>query len=136
MSGPAAARVLADTHVLLWLLGEPHRIPVATRDLLRDRSTDLWVSAVTAWEVATKHRVGKLPSAVPVVAAYDSYLSRLGARELAVTARHALLAGSMTWEHRDPFDRMLAAQAMIESVPLVTADAAFRTLPGLHVLWS
>lgn len=67
--------------------------------------------------------------------AFAEHLEGLNALELAVTSRHALDAGQLAWQHRDPFDRMLAAQAMVESAALVTADRAFADLPGVHVLW-
>ena len=66
---------------------------------------------------------------------YLDHLARLRARELPITSHHALTAGALNWGHRDPFDRVIAAQCMIESLPLVTADAALSTLPGLRIVW-
>lgn len=86
-------------------------------------------------EIATKHRLGKLGQADGLVAAYPSHLSRLGARELPITGAHALLAGGLAWDHRDPFDRMIAAQAMLEGLPVVTGDEALRALDGLATYW-
>jgi len=95
----------------------------------------LVVSAVSAWEIATKHRLGKLPQADALVGAYAHHLDRLGAERLPVTEDHALLAGRLPWPHRDPFDRMLAAQAMTESIPLVTNDSAFESIPSVARIW-
>lgn len=128
-------RVLLDTHVLLWVVLEPQKLSARADEVLADRSTDVLVSAATAWEIATKHRIGKLDTAADVVADYDGKLRTLGANELPVSARHALLGGGMTWAHQDPFDRLLAAQAVLESVPLVTRDPAFGEVPGVRVLW-
>lgn len=128
-------RVLLDTHALLWALTAPDELSPAARDLVADPSVELTVSAASAWELATKHRLGKLPHAEPLLFAFGSHLERLGARTLPVDDRHALLAGRLDWTHRDPFDRMLAAQAITESLPLVTADRAFAMLVGLHLLW-
>ncbi|MEJ7741412.1 MAG: PIN domain-containing protein [Nocardioidaceae bacterium] len=66
---------------------------------------------------------------------YEQHLDRLGVENISITAAHSLLAGSMEWPHRDPFDRMIAAQCMIDSLSLVTADEAFATLAGVRVLW-
>ena len=128
-------RLLLDTHALLWALLDPSRIPPATLDAVRAPSTELVVSAASAWEIATKHRLGKLDGARAVVLGYPDHLSRLRATELPVTGHHALVAGTLTWEHRDPFDRMIVAQAMIESIPVATGDRALAGFPGIHVGW-
>lgn len=128
-------RLLLDTHALLWALTEPARLPRTLRNTVQNRGTALLVSAATAWEIATKYRLGRLPAAEPLVLAYEENLVHLGAEELPVTARHALAAGSLAWEHRDPFDRMLAAQSILESVPLVSMDTAFTGLAGLRTVW-
>ncbi|MDJ0338364.1 type II toxin-antitoxin system VapC family toxin [Cryobacterium sp. PH31-O1] len=125
-------RLLLDTHALLWALRDPAQLSAEATALIRDPSNELIVSAATAWEIATKHRIGKLPDASPILIAYAEYLQRLGAVELAITSRHALAAGQLDWHHRDPFDRILAAQSMLESLTLVTADATFQSLSGVH----
>lgn len=129
-------RYLLDTHVLVWLVGDPGRISVEVRQSLADRSNELLVSAATALEVTTKVRLGKLAAARQLADAWEDRLRSIGAIELAISTRHALLAGTMTWEHRDPFDRILVAQAIVENVPLVTTDRAIVQLPGLQtVTW-
>lgn len=127
-------RLLLDTHVLLWALRDPARLSAEASALIREPSNELVVSAATAWEIATKHRIGKLPDAAPILLAYSEYLDRLGAVELEITARHALVAGQLDWDHRDPFDRILAAQSMLESLVLVTADAIFQSLSGVRTI--
>lgn len=128
-------RLLLDTHALLWALLAPERIPEATLDTVRDPYTELLVSAATAWEIGTKYRLGKLDDARAVVLGYRDHLARLRATELPISGHHALTAGTLAWEHRDPFDRVIVAQAMIESVPVVTADRALAGFPGVHVVW-
>ncbi|WP_106848723.1 type II toxin-antitoxin system VapC family toxin [Blastococcus sp. Marseille-P5729] len=130
-----AVRLLLDTHALLWALTEPDRLGREASTAIRDRSTELRVSAASAWEIATKQRLGKLPGTSALVRGYAAHLRRLGAQELAVTNEHALLAGVLTWEHRDPFDRMLAAQTIIEGLVLVTRDAVFQEVADLSTLW-
>lgn len=127
--------LLLDTHVLLWALGAPHRFPQTVRSALADRRTPLLVSAASAFEIATKHRLGRLPEASVLVHDIDGIIARLGAEPLSITPRHAIAAGALDWQHRDPFDRMLAAQAMSDGLTLVTADPAFAELPGLTTVW-
>ena len=126
---------LLDTHALLWLLGRPERLGAAAREVLARRTTDVAVSAATAWEISTKHRLGKLPEAARVVPGYAGHLRRLGVATLPIRDDHALHAGALVWDHRDPFDRIIAAQAIIEGRALVTLDPAFSQLGELTTLW-
>lgn len=128
-------RYLLDTHALLWALTEPGRLGHEAREIIVARGSQLVVSAASAWEISTKRRLGKLPQADVLVGAYSRHLERLGADRLSVTEDHALLAGGLRWEHRDPFDRMLAAQAMIESMTLLSHDPVFAGLSGVAVRW-
>jgi PIN domain nuclease of toxin-antitoxin system len=124
---------LLDTHVVLWLLAKPDLVPATVRDELAPGNVRLLVSAVSAMEVATKSRLGKLDGAV-LVATWGARMAELAAEALPLAAEHALLAGSMAWDHRDPFDRMLVAQALVEGLTLVTADPAVRGVTGLRTL--
>lgn len=130
-----SARILIDTHVVLWMLLDPANIPDETLELVRDPGTELLISAASAWEIGTKYRLGKLADAHAVVHGYAGHLARLRATELPISAHHALTAGLLSWEHRDPFDRVIAAQALLESVPLVTTDRALAAFPGIQVIW-
>lgn len=126
---------LLDTHVMLWALTDPARLGRRAREVIESPSSRLVASAASAWEIATKHRLGKLPQADVLLGGYSKHLDRLGAIRLAVAEDHALLAGRLEWAHRDPFDRMLAAQAMIESLVLITGDPVFADCRGVPTLW-
>lgn len=120
---------LLDTHVFLWLLAQPERVPEAIRASLGDPQNPLVVSAVSALEVSTKVRLGKLV-APGLTDSWGRQLANIGAQPLSVTTDHALLAGRLSWTHRDPFDRLLVAQATLEGMSLVTVDAALAQLPA------
>lgn len=126
---------LLDTHAVVWAMSEPRRLGRAARRLIEDPTSELLVSAAVAWEIATKERIGKLPEGAALLAGYPRNLRLLGATELPITSEHAILAGRLDWEHRDPFDRVLAAQALVEGLTLMTRDAAFGGLPGLSATW-
>jgi PIN domain nuclease of toxin-antitoxin system len=125
---------LLDTHVLLWLLGEPDRIPADVLAALARRDNDLLTSSVSAMEVATKVRLGKLDNARHLVETWSARVREIDADELSLSAQHALLGGSMSWGHRDPFDRLLVAQALVENVVLVSTDSVMSSVPGLRLL--
>jgi PIN domain nuclease of toxin-antitoxin system len=116
-------RVLLDTHVFIEAIAAPERLPPALRDVLQDPDVGLVVSAVTAWEMAVKHALGRLRVDDVVVRRFHMHVAGLGAEELALTAEHVLAAAALPPHHRDPFDRMLIAQARVEGVALATADA-------------
>lgn len=128
-------RLLLDTHTLLWALVEPANLSPRATALIRDMQNLVLVSAASAWEIATKYRLGKLPHAAGLVEGYASHLATLRADELPIRSSHALVAGNFRLQHRDPFDRMLAAQALVEGIPLVTNDAVFRDFSGLKTVW-
>lgn len=127
--------LLLDTHAFVWAVGAPERLGTEGRNLIQDPANGVLVSAATAWELGIKVRLGKFTEAEPLVAQYASVVAALGAEELPVQAVHALRAGALSWSHRDPFDRMLAAQAMLEGAVLVTRDTAFSGVGGLAVIW-
>ena len=118
---------LLDTHILLWWLFDDPKLDTTCRDIIRNPKHRILVSSASAWEIATKHRIGKLPEAKQLVADYAQILQQAKFFELSMTVAHALRAGSLPIAHRDPFDRMLMAQAELENLPLLTYDNAFQT---------
>jgi len=130
-------RLLLDTHTFIWAAAgveHLHRLSEPARRAITDRSNDTLVSAASAWEMATKHRLGRLDIVARIVGQWNEALARLPAIDLSVTSEHALLAGGLVGAHGDPFDRLLAAQAIIEDAYLVTADRAMHGL-GAQLLW-
>ncbi|MFN8612899.1 MAG: type II toxin-antitoxin system VapC family toxin [Vulcanimicrobiota bacterium] len=128
-------KLLLDTHALLWALSTPERLSTATRLALEESSNELWISSVSFFEIATKVRNGKLPNPGPLLTNWDLTIARLNAGVLEVSVAQAILAGSLDLVHRDPFDRLLGAQAIERNLHLVTCDQAFSDFPQLKVLW-
>ncbi len=126
---------LLDTHVLLWLLTEPARLSDAAQRLLSDAANRLHVSAASAWEIATKCRLGKLPLADSITMNFEQHLRRAAVETIDISTDHAILGGAIGWAHRDPFDRVIAATAMAEGIALVSSDPVFGGLNGLRVIW-
>ncbi len=126
--------LLLDTHALLWCWSNHPALSPSAREAVSDRGNDVLVSAASAWEIATKVRLGRLPEYGSTVLRFDELVVGAAMRHLPVSYGHGLRAGSYVAEHRDPFDRILAAQAELESLILVTRDSAFREFP-VRVLW-
>lgn len=116
------SRFLLDTHVWLWLLSEPERIDDRVLTRLADRSNELFLSAASSWEIAIKFQLGKLALPAPPAVYVPDRMKTSGVTGLAVEHAHALRVASLPDHHRDPFDRLLVAQADIAGLPLVTAD--------------
>jgi PIN domain nuclease of toxin-antitoxin system len=127
--------LLLDTHAYVWALTDPDRLSGRARTAIEAPSNAVLVSAATAWEMAIKHRAGKWPEAEILLAQHHDLTSRLGAQSLDISAADAIRAGSLDWDHADPFDRMLAAQSLLHQAALVTRDAAFGHLRGLTIIW-
>ncbi|MFI5230545.1 MAG: type II toxin-antitoxin system VapC family toxin [Gemmatimonadales bacterium] len=126
-------RLLLDTHALLWWLAGDRRLSVRARRAIADDDNTVLVSAASAWEISTKHRLGKLDASA-VIGRLSSVLASQGFDSLDMTVDHAERAGALPGEHRDPVDRMLAAQAQAANLTLVSNDAAFDSY-GVTRMW-
>lgn len=127
-------RFLLDTHTFLWWLTDDPRLSPSAREIIGNEANAILVSAASAWEIATKHRLGKLSIAKEAISRFNELIEADGFEHLPVTYLHALKAGGYAVDHRDPFDRMLAAQAALESAPLISRDPAFEAF-GTKVVW-
>ncbi len=127
-------RLLLDTHVFLWWVFADPKLSRRGRAEIGSDDNEIFVSAVSAWEITTKYRVGKLPDARNVANDVAASVASEGFSELTVTMRHAQRAGDLVGHHRDPFDRMLIAQALLEGMTLVSNERAFDAY-GVKRLW-
>ena len=134
IAGGEAVKLLFDTHTFVWWLLADGQLTRTARTALDDPANRLYVSAVVGWEIATKHRIGKLPEGARVLGRLKELMPRLAIDPLPITLEHGVTAGSFQSTHRDPFDRMIAAQAQIENMAIVTGDRAFREFP-VETLW-
>ncbi len=117
-------KALLDTHVFLWVVTEPERLRGDTLDHISDAATDLFLSAVSAWEIAIKYELGRLTLTEPPEAFVPSRMRLTEVQELPISHADALAAAALPRLHRDPFDRLLVSQARRHGLVLVTADAA------------
>ncbi len=127
-------RLLLDTHSFLWWLGGDQSLSEAARTTIAADDNTIFVSAASAWEIATKHRIGKLPGVAAIVADLDGAVASQGFVGLPISLRHAQVAGALPGPHRDPFDRMLIAQAVVDNLVLISNEVLFDAY-GVTRLW-
>jgi PIN domain nuclease of toxin-antitoxin system len=126
---------LLDTHTFLWAVRNSPKLSEKVKHILEDKNVKKYISAVSAYEIMNKHRIGKLEEFDDIANNYLAVFDEFGADDLTIKTRHSHFAGEIEWEHRDPFDRLLAAQASIENLTLITNDPIFQTLPLVSVVW-
>lgn len=122
-------RYLLDTHTFLWMAGAPERLGAEARERIEAPASELWLSAASVWEMAIKKSLGKLELAGPLAAFLAEQLAATRTSLLDVRAEHALRVETLPWHHRDPFDRLLVAQADFEKLTLLSRDATFDAYP-------
>ena len=126
--------LLLDTHALIWWLAGDEALSRRARLAIGDEANSVAISAASAMEVATKFRIGKLPDAALLAQDFEAIIADQGFVELPITVRHARLAGEMNIAHKDPFDRLLIAQALAEDKTLVSNEAPFDSF-AVKRLW-
>jgi PIN domain nuclease of toxin-antitoxin system len=127
-------QLLLDTHALLWWLAGDDALSVTARAAITNEDNGIFISAASIWEIATKHRIGKSPGIAAIIADLDRVIADQGFVGLPINLRHGQVAGALPGPHRDPFDRMLIAQAMLENLVLVSNEQSFDAY-GVTRLW-
>lgn len=127
-------RILLDTATFLWIAGDAPELSRTARSLFQDRGNDIYLSAVSAWEIAVKHALGKLPLPAPPAEIVPRLREQHGIEALALEENAALYLGLLPPIHRDPFDRMLVCQAIAHGLAVMTPDASLRKYP-VRTVW-
>lgn len=128
-------RLLLDTQCWLWWFSQPERLSEEAIEQIANETNEVWFSVASVWEIGIKVAIGKLPLPEQIDDYIFARMTQLGARTLEITASHALRASALPLIHRDPFDRMLIAQAQIEDMKLVSADSMFNQYE-VDVIWA
>ena len=127
-------KVILDTCSLLWWWSSPENLTPRALNIIQDPGTTVYVSVASAWEVATKSRIGKLPKGERIMNEWTHRIAVDSFHEIDITTMHAFRAGTFRDPHRDPFDRMIAAQGILEQLPVVTPDERIEAL-GAQRIW-
>lgn len=129
-------KLLLDSQCWLWWFAQPERLSEEAITNIADETNELWLSVASIWEIGIKVAIGKLPLPEAPDSYISSRMSQLGVRSLEIKASHALRAAALPLHHRDPFDRMLIAQAQLEDITLVSADPVFKQYSDVSILWA
>lgn len=128
-------RLLLDSHALVWAFTDTTQLSPTALAGITDPQNAVFASSASAWELSIKHHAGKLPEAALILPMYHASLARARFLELLISSEHGINAGALAWAHRDPFDRLLVAQAQLEDLTLVTSDATITASGLVSVLW-
>ena len=126
---------LLDTHTFLWAVRGSDKLSETALKIIENVNLKVFVSALSAYEIMNKHRIGKLAEFDDIARNYLNFVKRLRVDSLPISEQHAYFAGKFEWTHRDPFDRLLAAQAFSDNLTLLTNDKVFEELSWVKVLW-
>ena len=128
-------KCLLDTHTLLWAVRDENKLGKKAFEIIENAENQLFISAASAYEIMYKHQLGKLPEYEYFAENFFDIINRLDAKELPLSITHTHFAGKLKWTHRDPFDRLLAAQAIVDNLKLLTSDSVFDELSGVVTVW-
>lgn len=128
-------KLLLDTHAFLWFVAGDTQLSPTARRMIEDLGNERYISIASIWEMSIKHGIGKLPFAQPIEIFIPTQLQLNRIDILPITQEHTFYAGQLPMHHRDPFDRMLIAQSIVEAIPLVSADTSFVAYTGLTRIW-
>jgi len=128
-------KCLLDTHTLLWAVRDENKLGKKAFEIIENAENQLFISAASAYEIMYKHQLGKLPEYEYFAENFFDIINRLDAKELPLSMTHTHFAGKLKWTHRDPFDRLLAAQAIVDNLKLLTSDSVFDELSGVVTVW-
>lgn len=129
-------KLLLDTQCWLWWFAQPDRLNEEAIAQMVDENNELWFSVASIWEIGIKVAIGKLPLPEPIDSYIYTRMVQLGAQVLEIRLPHALGAAALPLHHKDPFDRMLIAQAQIEQMTLVSSDSMFQQYSDISLLWA
>ncbi len=127
-------RVLVDTHVFMWMLSEPHKLPLHVRDIIKKPDNDVFVNIISLWEIITKRQIGKLDFSIDLERVFLEQAEINKFNLLRFELSHLTMLETLPLRHRDPFDRALIAQAKADNLTLVSRDAVFSQYP-VSLLW-
>jgi PIN domain nuclease of toxin-antitoxin system len=127
-------KFLLDTHSLLWWLNDDPQLSAIARGLVSASDNEIYVSAASAWEIATKYAKGRLPTATVILPDFSAVIQQEDFLELPITSTHMVRSALLPGDHRDPFDRILAAQSIIENMAMITIDRQMLSL-GVLTRW-
>lgn len=125
--------VLLDTHTLLWLVSTPSDVDASALAVIADPNTSVWVTAASAWEIAIKTRLGRLDGEA-LLSAWADIMADMSTTELPIESADAIIAGRLPWEHKDPFDRVIVAQALRRNLTIATRDSKILEATLTHTL--
>jgi PIN domain nuclease of toxin-antitoxin system len=128
-------KYLLDTHAFVWAVSDVTQLAPKVLTVLSDPKSEIYVSSASAWEMSIKHRLGKFPEASLILPDFHKTLARARFLELMISSEHGIAAGDLAWDHKDPFDRVLIAQAQLEHCILVTSDSIITQSGLIQVLW-
>ena len=128
-------KYLLDTHAFVWAVSDVSQLTPKVLTALSNPTAEVFVSSASAWEMSIKHRLGKFPEAALILPDFYKTLAKARFLELMISSQHGMSAGDLAWDHKDPFDRVLVAQAQLERLVFITSDSMISQSGLVRVLW-